>query len=63
MKSAINGFSENIKWTEAVVCETELPMIRINNINQYHPVHYQEKTWATDEILEEYEQCLLKKNF
>lgn len=63
MKSAINGLSESIKWTEAVMCEIELPMIRINNINQYHPIHYQEKTWITDEIVEEYEQCLLKKNF
>ncbi len=62
MKSAINGFSQNLKWIENVICETELPMIRINNINQYHPVHYQEKTWATDAILEEYEQCLLKKS-
>jgi len=62
MKPAINGFSEASCWTESVMCETDLPMIRINNVNQYHPVHYYEKSWATDEIIKEYEQCLQKKN-
>lgn len=62
MKPAINGFSDVSNWTESVICETDLPMIRINNINQYHPVHYYEKSWVTDEIIKEYEQCLLKTN-
>ena len=62
MKPAINGFSEASNWTESVMCETDLPMIRINNVNQYHPVHYYEKSWVTDEIVKEYEQCLQKKN-
>ena len=61
MKSAINNWPST-PWPELVVSETELPMIRINNINQYHPLHYHEKSWMTDEIIEEYEQCLLKKN-
>ena len=55
MKSKINGFNSNLPWQEIVVCETELPMIRINNINQYHPLHYQEKSWATDDLIKEYE--------
>ena len=62
MKSAINNWPNIPSWPELVVCETELPMIRINNVNQYHPLHYHEKSWVTDEIVEEYEQCLLKKN-
>jgi hypothetical protein len=58
MKSKINGFREQIPWHELVVCETELPMIRINNINQYHPLHYFDKDWLTDDIVEEYEHAL-----
>jgi hypothetical protein len=63
MKPAINKFSQLVKWNESVIYETELPMIRINNTNQYHPLHYYEKSWVTDEIIREYEQCLAKKNF
>jgi len=61
MKSATNNWP-GTPWPELVVSETDLPMIRINNINQYHPLHYHEKAWMTNEIIEEYEQCLLKKN-
>lgn len=57
MKPAINLW-QNSPWHEVVFCETELPMIRINNINQYHPIHYHEKTWVTDDLVAEYEQCL-----
>lgn len=62
MKPLINGLSDLTTWTESIICEIDLPMIRINNVNQYHPTHYYEKSWATDEIIEEYEKCLLKKN-
>jgi hypothetical protein len=55
MKPAINGFSQQLSWHEIVFCETEAPMVRINNINQYHPLHYHEKNWVTDELLGEYE--------
>jgi hypothetical protein len=55
MKPGINRFSQSLPWHELVVYETDLPMIRINNINQYHPLHYQEKSWVTDELIEEYE--------
>jgi hypothetical protein len=34
-------------------------MLRINNVNQYHPLHYQEKSWVSDQLIERYEQCLL----
>jgi hypothetical protein len=55
MKSLINGFSQQVSWQNVVVSETELPMIRINNVNQYHPLHYYEKDWVNDELIKEYE--------
>ena len=61
MKSAVNRWP-NKPWPGLVMCETDLPMIRINNQNQYHPLHYHEKSWVTDEIVKEYEQCLQMKN-
>ena len=41
-----------------MVGETDLPMVRINNVNQYHPLHYHEKSWVTDDIVKEYESWL-----
>jgi len=58
MKADINGFSQSIPWYETFICETDLPMIRINNINQYHPLHYQDKDWVTDDLIKEYEHEL-----
>jgi len=55
MKSAINGFSQTVPWYESVLVETDLPMIRINNINQYYPLHYYDKDWINTEIIEKYE--------
>jgi hypothetical protein len=54
MKPAINQWP-NTPWHDAVVSELDLPMIRIANQNQYYPVHYHEKSWATDEIIQRYE--------
>jgi len=61
MKSKINGFSRQLPWQETVLSEIDLPMIRINNINQYHPVHYHEKSWVTDNLVEEYENGLARR--
>lgn len=61
MKPAINKFSATTPWHELVVTETELPMVRINNINQYHPLHYQEKSWMTEELVKEYEDELARR--
>jgi hypothetical protein len=36
-------------------------MVRINNINQYHPLHYQDKTWASDELIKEYADELARR--
>lgn len=54
MKPAINSWTST-PWPELVMCETDLPMIRIANTNQYHPIHYHEKSWITDELVKEYE--------
>ena len=59
MKPAINSWTST-PWPELVMCETELPMIRIANTNQYHPIHYHEKSWVTPELVEEYEHELFK---
>jgi hypothetical protein len=55
MKPAINQFNNTATWQDLVVHEIDVPMVRINNINQYHPLHYQDKDWVTDELIEEYE--------
>jgi hypothetical protein len=59
MKNAINQWPEDKTWPELVLTEIDLPMLRINNVNQYHPLHYQEKSWVSDQLIERYEQCLL----
>jgi len=55
MKNAINDWPQATAWPELVMSEYDLPMVRINNINQYHPLHYQEKSWVTDDLIERYE--------
>jgi len=55
MKNAINTWPETTPWPELVLSELDLPMIRVNNINQYHPFHYQDKNWVTDEVVERFE--------
>jgi hypothetical protein len=58
MKNSINRWPGSTPWTEMVVSELDLPMIRVNNSNQYHPFHYQDKNWLTDEIVERFEHEL-----
>jgi hypothetical protein len=58
MKNAINGWPESTPWSEMVISEVDTPMIRINNINQYHPIHYQNKDWVTKDIVERFEHEL-----
>ena len=55
MKNAINGWPETTPWPDLVISEFNLPMIRINNVNQYHPIHYQYKEWITDDVVERFE--------
>lgn len=53
MKPAINNFPEKA-WFDSVISEREGDMIRVNNLNQYYPVHYFEKAYITEEIINEY---------
>ena len=55
MKNSINRWSESTPWPDLVLSEFDVPMIRINNVNQYHPLHYQDKTWVTDAVVERFE--------
>jgi len=50
MKPAINGYPELAKFQDMFVTEFDQGMIRINNINQYHPLHYHEKDFPTEEM-------------
>ena len=58
MKNSTNNWPEATAWSELVVSEFDLPMIRINNINQYYPLHYQDKTWITDAVVGRFEHEL-----
>ncbi len=55
MKPGIQGWSEQRPWYETVLSERDGNMIRINNLNQYSPVHYYDKNYATDELIKYYE--------
>lgn len=61
MKPAINKFSPQAAWHDLVMHEVDVPMVRINNINQYHPLHYQDKSWVTEELVEQYEHELARR--
>ena len=56
MKPSINEFDEHLKFSEVFVTEFYKGMIRINNINQYYPLHYYDKTFVTQEMIDYYEQ-------
>jgi hypothetical protein len=55
MKPAINNFDEDVEFENVFVSEFDNGMIRINNINQYHPFHYYDKKFIKDEMIEYYE--------
>jgi hypothetical protein len=56
MKPAVNGFDEGLSFDEVFVTEFDQGMIRINNVNQYHPLHYYNKNFNIDQLIEFYEQ-------
>lgn len=60
LKNSINNWPESMPWPDMVVSELDETMIRINNVNQYHPMHYQCKDWLTDEIIEQYEYLFFR---
>ena len=55
MKSEFNGWSDNRSWIDTVMGERDGDVMRINNLNQYHPVHYFDKNYATEELIKYYE--------
>jgi len=56
MKPAINYFDNELTFQEVFVSEFDQGMIRINNINQYHPLHYYDKNFITQDLIDYYEQ-------
>jgi len=55
LKPSINGVEETARCTDIFVTEFDSGMIRINNVNQLHPLHYYEKDFVTKEMQEWYE--------
>lgn len=49
MKSGVQGWSDQQPWTDYVNVEHSGNMLRINNLNQYHPVHYYQKDFYNDQ--------------
>ncbi len=56
MKPAINNFEEGEPWWKSNLVERDGDMFRINLVNQYWPIHYYDKSFATDELIEYYER-------
>ena len=54
LKNAINKWPESDSWPNMVLTEINAPMVRINNLNQYYPVHYHNKEWINDTIIEQF---------
>jgi hypothetical protein len=54
MKPAVNKWQDQ-NWTEIVNYELDGTMLKINNANQYSPVHYYDKSFATPEVIKHYE--------
>ena len=54
MKPSINGYDETATFSQVYVTEFDSGMIRINNINQYHPVHYHDKTFPTEALIDHF---------
>jgi len=62
MKPGIQNWSDSHSWQDYVMLEFDSGMIRVNNINQYHPFHYQDKSFVTQEMIEYYEQRVAGSN-
>lgn len=56
MKNGINGYGKDDSgWVDKMSFEIDENIIRINNINQYFPIHYYDKNFCTEEIIDYYE--------
>ena len=58
LKSAHVGAKAGVPWYQMHHVEVSPPQIRINGFAQQHPVHYHEKDWCTQEIIDLYKSCL-----
>ena len=52
MKPAINSYNEDLKFNEVYVTEFADGIVRINNVNQYHPLHYYDKNFPTEAMID-----------
>jgi hypothetical protein len=60
MKPGIQEWSDDQPWTDYCVHGTRLDnMIHVNNINQLQPFHYYEKSYATDDLIADYERRII----
>ena len=55
LKPAINNINEGSSVKEVLFTEFYNGMLRINNLNQYAPVHYYDKNFNIDEMINDYE--------
>lgn len=46
MKTKIQRWTVDGQWTDSIFTELDDNMIRINNLNQYYPVHYYDKQFV-----------------
>ena len=57
LKPGINGWGNSDEsWQKIVNYEQDGNMIRVFNLNQYYPVHYYDKDFATENLIKYYEQ-------
>lgn len=47
MKPGIQGWNEHQSWLDSVNTEIDGTMIRVNNVNQYYPLHYYDKSFPS----------------
>jgi len=59
LKPAINQWL-NYDWHDAIMHEFDDNILRVNNLNQYDPVHYHCKNFINDEIITYFEQIYEK---
>ena len=55
LKSGIRGWSDARSVFETVVYEQQDNILRINNVNQYHPLHYYDKEHIVENLVKYYE--------
>lgn len=56
MKPYVQDYTPGVAWHEMLMNNMDGDMLRINHLNQYYPVHYFEKDFVTDNLIEYYEQ-------